>query len=494
MTDSTGREENRGGTAARVARNTLWLTAARLGGKVLALPLVIILARYLGPKEFGHWALITSLVVILSTVADGGFQVLTIRDLSPSPGKSWDYFKKSLSVRMILTLLAGIFLVVWGVTVEAERAPLWMFGLGVILLVDDGLIRAGQAVLSARERMGATSIVSLAQALGATLLIGALLLVGGGLFSAVSGLALVNLGAAALILWLCRPFLFRESTEELSAWRLLAKAFPYGLLTILTIIYFRIDVVMLSAMRGSQEAGLYNAALRLFDAGLIIPTALAGALFPVMSRQLARRENQGLIVSHSRAIHLLALVGLPAAVGGWVYADWLTGLFYGPDYGPAGPVLALLSLGWVLFFINIPLGNLLAASEMMSKFIPFAAANTGLNVVMNFVLIPGHGAVGAVIATLVCEVSGLIIQFGFAWKILAARPPLFGLLIRPALAATGLFLFWNWSWSLSLSPWMSLVLGGALYLVLLLLFRAVSAEDRAFIKRTLLRMRDPEPA
>ena len=99
-----------------------------------------------------------------------------------------------------------------------------------------------------------------------------------------------------------------------------------------------------------------------------------------MSRQLARQENQGLIVSHSRAIHLLALVGLPAAVGGWIYADWLTGLFYyGPDYGPAGPVLALLSLGWVLFFfINIPLGNLLAASAMMSKFIPFAAVNTGL--------------------------------------------------------------------------------------------------------------------
>ncbi len=486
--------EGKGGTAARVARNTLWLTAARLGGKILSLPLVIILARYLGPEGFGQWALLSSLVIILSTVADGGFQVLTIRDLSPFPEKSWDYFKKTLSVRMGLTLLAGLFLILWGITVEAERAPLWMFGLGVILLADEELIKAGQAVLSARERMGLTSVVSLAQALAAMLLIGGLLLLGGGLFSAVSGLAAVNLGAAALILWLCRPFLFRESAEELSAWRLLTKAFPYGLLTILTIIYFRIDVVMLSGMRGSQEAGLYNAALRLFDAGLIIPTALAGALFPVMSRQLARRETQGLIISHSRAIHLLALVGLPAAAAGWIYADWLTGLFYGPAYAPAGPVLALLSLGWILFFVNIPLGNLLAASEIMSKFIPFAAANTALNVALNFILIPNYGAVGAVVATLVCEVTGLIIQFGFAWKILGVRPPLPGLLIRPALAAAGLFLFWNWSWSLDLSPWLSFLLGGVLYLVLLLVFRAVSAEDMAFLKRTVLRMRDPEPA
>ena len=115
--------------------------------------------------------------------------------------------------------------------------------------------------------MDLTSLVSLAQAFGATALICGLLLLGGGLLSALSGLALVNLGAAGLILWLARPYLLARAREEDSALRLLGRAFPYGILTILTIIYFRIDVVMLSAMRDSQAAGQYNAALRLFDTG-----------------------------------------------------------------------------------------------------------------------------------------------------------------------------------------------------------------------------------
>ena len=482
----------RGGTAGRVAKNTLWLTAARIGCKFLSLPLVVILARYLGPQGFGQWALLASLVIILSAVADGGFQIVTVRDLSAYPEKSGDYFRKTLSVRFILILLAGLFMIVWGMTAEADRAPLWLFAFGVILLLAEGLIKAGQAILSARERMDLTSGVSLLQALAATVLIGGLLLFGGGLFSAITGLAVVNLGAAALILYLIRPYLFRDSIEERPAWKLLTEAFPYGILTILTIIYFRIDVVMLSAMQGSQAAGQYNAALRLFDSGLILPTALAGALFPVMSRQLARNEKEGLLTSHRRAIHLLSLVGIPAAVGGWVYSDWLIGLFYGSAYAEAGPVLALLSLGWVLFFINIPLGNLLAASDLMARFVPFAAANTALNVVLNYLLIPRYGAVGAVIATLVCEVTGLAIQFFFAWRILERRPPLPGLLVRPALASAALFGFW--SWTSFLNPWISIPLGLALYSILIILFRAFSAEDRAFLKRAILKMRDPEPA
>ena len=78
-----------------------------------------------------------------------------------------------------------------------------------------------------------------------------------------------------------------------------------------------------------------------------------------MSRQLAGGDRAGLLISHGRAIQLLALIAFPRPrAGGWIYADWLTRLLYGGAYASAGPVLALLSLGWVLFFINIPLGNL----------------------------------------------------------------------------------------------------------------------------------------
>gem|GEM_PF-2493972 len=483
-----------GATAARVARNTLWLTASRIGAKIISLPLVIVLARGLGPEGFGQWALLTSLVVILSTLADGGFQMVTVRDLAPRPGKSLAYFRKSLKARLGLSLLAGAGLVMWGLAGPGEGSPGWLFGLGFVLLLAEAFLKAGQAVLSSRERMDLTSGLSLVQALAATCLIGGVVLLGGGLLGAAGTLCLVNLASAGAVLGLVRPYLLGEDEETRTPWELFRAAFPYGLLALLTIIYFRIDVIMLAGLKGAQEAGHYNAALRLFEGGVIIPSALAGALFPVMSRQLATREMDGLLLSHTQALKLMGLIALPAAAAGWRFSPWLVDLFFGPAYAPAGPVLAVLSLCWVLFFINIPLGNLLAASDLMPKFVPWAAANTGLNVVLNFFLIPPFGAVGAVAATLVCELVGLAVQYSFAWKILEVRPPLAGLFLRPAAAAGIVLVLWTWVDAQLIPEWLSLGLGLLLYAGLVVGLGGVTGQDWRFLRRVASRLGSPEPA
>ncbi|MBW1713100.1 MAG: flippase, partial [Deltaproteobacteria bacterium] len=444
----------KGTTAGRVARNTLWLSAARVGSKLLALPLVILLARKLEPEGFGQWALIMSLVIILSTLADGGFQTVTIRDLAARPGRARPYFLKTLSARLVLSGLAGLGLIVWGLTAEVGQAPLWLLGLGAVLLFPEALIKAGQAVLNARERMDLTSSLSLLQAAGTTLLVGGAVLLGWGLGGAFSALAVVNLAAAGGLVLMARPYLLSDEPEEKSPWRLFTTAFPYGLLALLTILYFRVDIIMLAGFKGPEAAGQYNAALRLFDAGLILPVALSGALFPVMSRQMAAGEMSGLLASYSQAVRLLMIVALPAAAAGWFFSGWVVRLFFGPAYAQAGPVLVILALSWVLFFINAPVGNILAASNLMPKFVPWAAANTALNVVLNLWLIPLYSAVGAALATLVCELTGLIIQLFFARRVFPFWPPLAGLVLRPALPGAVLFLFWLLPPIRTLSPWL----------------------------------------
>jgi O-antigen/teichoic acid export membrane protein len=433
-------------------------------------------------------------VVILSTLADGGFQMVTVRDLAPAPGKSLAFFRKSLRARLLLSLLGGLGLVGWGLTGSGETFPWWLLGLSVFLLLPEAFLKAGQAVLTARERMDLTSGLSLVQALAATCLIGGVVLLGRGLPGAAVTLCLINLAAAGAAIWLVRPFLLGAQEEPRTSWQLFKTAFPYGLLALLTIIYFRIDVIMLAGLKGAQEAGHYNAALRLFEAGVIIPSALAGALFPVMSRQLASREMDGLLLSHTQALKLMGLIAMPAAAAGWRFSPWLVDLFFGPDYGPAGPVLALLSVCWVLFFINIPLGNLLAASNLMPKFVPWAAANTGLNVVLNLLLIPPLGAVGAVAATLACEVVGLAVQYHFAWRILEVRPPLAGLFLRPGIAAGLVLAAWLWVDAQLLPEWLSLGLGLLLYAGLVVILRGVTGQDWKYLRRVASRLGSPEPA
>ena len=474
----------RGSTAARVAKNTAWLSAARIGAKLIGLPLVIVLARFLGPEEFGQWAFILSLVVILSTLADGGFQTLTVRDLAPSPGKARPYYLKSLSARLVLSILASAGLIAWGLIFGGGQTPWWLYLFGAALLFPDAITRAGQAVLTARERMDLTSGLSLIQAAGTTLLVGGVILLGCGLKGSLISLLAINLAAAGLITLVLRPYLLNQEPEPRSAGRLFIHAFPYGLLALLNILYFRVDVIMLTGLRGAVAAGEYSAALRLFEAGLILPAALGGALFPVMARQLATGEMNGLLVSYKQAVRLLVIVGLPAAVAATFYSVWVMGLFFGPAYAGSGGILMLLGWSWILFFINAPLGNLLAASNLMPKFVPFAAANTGLNIGLNFWLIPAYGAMGAAAATLACEVLGLVIQLFFVRRILTFWPPLGSLVARPALAGAGAFAFWLIPGVRFWNPILSLAAGVVVYLIIVIAVKGATIEDWRLLRRS----------
>lgn len=477
--------EPRGSTAGRVAKNTVWLTAARIGGKIFALPLVILLARLLGPEDFGRWALVNSLVIILATVADAGFGQLTIRDLAPEPGKTRSYFRKSNQARLILTILAGLGLILWGFLAEDRANPVWLYAMAAVLLFPEALIKAGQAVLAARERMDLTSILSVAHAGGTVLVVGGALLLGLGLSGALGSLALINLVAAGAMLWFLRPYLTADSAETRSPLELVRQAAPYGVMALLSIVYFRMDVIMLASMGGPEAAGHYNAALRLFDTGLILPTALCGALFPVMSRQLAHGDLSGLGYSFDQAARLLLIAAIPAGLGGLFYSGPIIELLFGAEYQGAVTVMQVLAGTWTLFFVNALLGNVLAASELMPKFVPWAAANTGLNLVLNFIMIPVWGALGAALATLICELTGFLVHLVFARLVLGLWPRLIGPLLRPLLAALPAVAVWWWATGGGLNQWLGLVLGLAVYPLGLVLVRGVTRADREFVVRAL---------
>ncbi len=66
--------------------------------------------------------------------------------------------------------------------------------------------------------------------------------------------------------------------------QLLKEAIPIAIASVFTIIYFRIDVIMLSFLRGDAEVGLYSAAYRLTDALVFLPTVLTTSTFPLMSK------------------------------------------------------------------------------------------------------------------------------------------------------------------------------------------------------------------
>ena len=195
-------------------------------------------------------------------------------------------------------------------------------------------------------------------------------------------------------------YLFRESL-------------PLVLSAYLTLLYYRIDVMMLSVMRSFKEVGYYSVATRLSESLNMISGALLVSFFPLFSR--AFKEDRSEFEAHvSQAFRWILLAGLPFVLGGvWVAKDLIL-LFFGSEYAPSGITLAIL-LGYTFFcFVGSLLANVLIACGKQIADMWISAFLVLLNIGINLFLIPFWSYNGAALATVMTEVVGVFIYFFYA--------------------------------------------------------------------------------
>lgn len=256
---------------------------------------------------------------------------------------------------------------------------------------------------------------------------------------------------------------------------LIKESAPLVISGYLTLLYCRIDVLMLSKMKGFSDVGYYSVATRLTEPLDMIASSLTISLLPLFSR--AFKENRKDFEEFARKAFLgLSLVGLPLALGGTLVAQDLILFFFGSPYASSGTTLAILF--WYNFFgfLSTLLVNLLMASGRQVMDSWFSLLLLLANVGMNLWLIPQFSFNGAAIATVITEVAGTALMFTYLSRHSAIRLPFPGKELVTALKVNVPFflflVFLNASLHLSLIP---IVLVGILtYPLLLLALRAVS--------------------
>ena len=256
---------------------------------------------------------------------------------------------------------------------------------------------------------------------------------------------------------------------------LMRQSFPMVLSGYLTLIYYRVDVMMLSFMRTFKEVGYYSVATRLTESLNMLHGALLVSFFPLFARAFkeSRSEFEALF---SNAFKWLSLAGLPLVLGGTLVAKDLILLFFGAEYAPSGTTFMIL-LGYTFFcFIGSLLANVLIASgkQVADMWISFFLAL--FNIALNVFLIPFYSYNGAAIATVLTEVVGVGIYFWYGARnadirLFFPRREWWSAL-KINLLFLALLLSVRWLFSLSALP---LILAGAfIYAGLLFLFRVIS--------------------
>ena len=158
------------------------------------------------------------------------------------------------------------------------------------------------------------------------------------------------------------------------------------------------DQIILKFMCGSLEAGVYLAAVRLSELWNFIPVVICSSIYPSI---LKARETDP--VKYAKRMQLLFdglyFIGLVLAVSSTLFAAPIVKMLFGSAYLASIPVLQVHIWSTIAVFLGIASGQWLLAESL--QFISLIRTALGLlvNLMLNLVLIPNYGALGAAVAT-----------------------------------------------------------------------------------------------
>lgn len=384
--------------------NTSWMMAERLLNIGVGFAVAILLARYLGPEQFGILSYAISVTAIFASAGHMGLAGLVVREVVREPHE----VPKILGTTFMLKLtgMAIGFVLVLGYALLFEEIggmTFWMLLIvasAIFFQTFDVVEYWFQSQVQAKYPAIAKSS---AVVLAAALKVG-LILSGAGLL-AFAFAHTTQFVIAALIL----AYLYKSTTRTsvidwqanlAKAKQLLSQGWIIYLSSIFAVIYMKIDQIMLKWMVGAQEVGVYAVAAQLSEAWYFLPIAVVASFFPKL---IKLRDSDSELFNRrlQQLFDFLFLVAVAVAIVVTLIAGPLIGLLFGSEYQGAASVLTIHIWGGVFIFMRA----LFSRWILIEGALMFSLITQGMgalfNIGLNFLLIPGYGAEGAAMATVV---------------------------------------------------------------------------------------------
>ncbi|MFH1458938.1 MAG: flippase [Candidatus Omnitrophota bacterium] len=464
-------------TVSSIAKNSMAMLSSEVLTKLITFSLTIILARYLGVLAFGQFSYLFALVMLFEVMADFGLDNLMIREISQDKQKTKNLLSSVLTLKIITGFISFCALFMFVFFFRKQDILIRSALLAGLAVFFHSLANTFNSVFTAEERLDLKALFNIVAKLFLLVLIIITIKLNFGLFVVFGAFLSAEILRTIIGLYGCyKNFSVVALNFNLKTIKCLVKTTSsFALISIISLIYFKIDIIMLSILKSDQAVGWYNAAYGLFAALLFIPESYCASIFPVLSRY-AISDKEKLSFSWSRSVKYLIMVSVPIVVSVFILNQRIITLFYSEAYIPSAACLKILifTIPWV--FVNAINMRLLFACNQQKPATVVALISLLLNVVFNFILIPKFSYLGASWATLIVEIINVSIYFVLVSKILGLKLKEFVILAKIIFASVlmGVFIeFFKTSYLLFI------ILGAtALYLFFIFKLHIIDKKDK----------------
>ncbi len=393
-----------------VFRNISWLFLDKIFRMSAGLIVGAWVARYLGPEDYGAWNFAIAFAAIFGSFINFGLESILIRDLVTSPadenelmGSTFVIFVLGAFSAALLCMATYFSLFGWN---ELKKSALVL--LSAISLLPHSFF-VFNYFFQARTK---AKIIVLSQGASFVLATASRVYLVLKEYS-VEWFAIIGL-AELLMAGLLVCYSYYRTGGRMTKWTysndrmrsLLKDGLPLMLANVASLLYMRIDQLMLGKMLGEKDVGIYSAAVKISEMWYFLPGIIGASFFPALVQ--AKDSKEG---NENMMLFFEIMIGLGLLIAGLVslVSPIVVNILFGDQYRGASSVLSVHVFGGIFVCMGIASGYWLTINGLQRFNLYRNLYGLLINVALNYLTIPIWGALGAAISSAVSQITALFL-------------------------------------------------------------------------------------
>lgn len=392
-----------------LVKKFLGTAGVQMCGRGLSVIMGIVLARVLGPEEFGRYSFVLSLIAIAVIPTIAGVPQLLIREVANAQlEKRWAELKGIMCWAIVYIVVIS-FVVIFGVLLVIEfewvRKDIGQLLWASLLLIPlRGMLSRQSAVLNGfRFPVLAQLPQGVFTSIFALLMVVTLLLIGKQLDAFILVIiqviaSLIGLLISVYFVYLKTPFEVSASKAEFQVRRWHKALLSFTLLVVISTMNNELASVFLGFLANEESIAYFKVAMQavtLLSLGLVSINAIIGPKVARYYRQGNIEATQELL---TKSVRLSVLTSIPFALLLIFFGDWVVTLLFGVKYLPAAPIISILCIGHIVNVLMGSVGLLLQMTGNEKKAVRSIIITFVITILLLLALVPQYKEIGAAVA------------------------------------------------------------------------------------------------
>lgn len=392
--------------------NTAWLFSEKIITLGITFVVNVFLARYLAPEQYGQYNFVLSFLALITPFTSLGLNALVTREIVNGRGQH-----KVLTCSLALRVIGGIIGAVLSIIL------LIAFSASIKVVNTDWLLIA--AIINIPSAFYVIEFYFQAEVASkylvfirvSTLIISSLAKISGLFFQLDLGFFIWVFFVEFIVraaLYVCGYLYYNRQfkqpiTQQSFQWdssyslELLGQSKWLILSGFMSVIYLKIDQIMLGQMSGASELGIYSVAAKLSEVWYFFPVALTASFFPKLLKSRNNKEHYTKQLEYLCAT--LLWMAIIIAIFVTLLGPWLVPFAFGDAYSLSVGILNVHIWAGCFIFMRALLSKWLIAEGLLKFSLVSHGIAAIVNITLNYILIPEFGGMGAAVATLISYAS-----------------------------------------------------------------------------------------